>query len=64
MAGILLQPYMPTKAKLMLDQLGVDDARRTFEDCVLGHDLSYGTPMAPLGAKHEGALFPPLSSEE
>lgn len=64
MAGILLQPYMPNKAKTMLDQLGVDASRRTFDDCAIGRDLHYGTPKVDLGMKYEGALFPPLSSEE
>ncbi|KAF2710461.1 hypothetical protein K504DRAFT_454749 [Pleomassaria siparia CBS 279.74] len=63
-AGILLQPYMPNKAKMLLDQLGVDDARRTLEYCKPGADLEYGAPTIPLGGKHEGVLFPPLSSEE
>ena len=64
MAGILLQPYMPNKAKMMLDQLGVDDARRTFEYCALGRDLHYGTPMVHIGSGYDGSLFLPLSSEE
>jgi methionyl-tRNA synthetase len=64
MAGILLQPYMPNKAKTMLDQLGIDNTRRTFEYCAVGRDLHYGTPTIDLGVKYEGALFPPLSSEE
>jgi methionyl-tRNA synthetase len=62
MAGIMLQPYMPNKAKLLLDQLGVDESRRTFEYCSPGKDLDYGVPMVPLGNKHEGVLFPPLAS--
>ncbi|KAF1965769.1 methionyl-tRNA synthetase-like protein [Bimuria novae-zelandiae CBS 107.79] len=64
MAGILLQPYMPNKAKTMLDQLGVHETRRTFEYCGVGLDLDYGTPKVDLGTKYEGALFPPLPSEE
>jgi methionyl-tRNA synthetase len=64
MTGILLQPYMPTKAKMLLDQLGVDEARRTAEYCKAGCDLDYGIPMIDVGAKHEGTLFPPLLSDE
>lgn len=64
MTGILLQPYMPNKAKLLLDQLGVDESRRTFEYCSPGRDLDYGVPMVELGSGYQGALFPPLSSEE
>ena len=64
MTAILLQPYMPTKAKTMLDQLGVHEARRTFEYCGFGRDLDYGTPMVDLGTKYQGALFPPLTTED
>jgi methionyl-tRNA synthetase len=62
--GILLQPWMPNKAKLLLDQLGVHHDRRTFVWCKPGADLEYGEPMVELGAGHKGVLFPPLSSEE
>jgi len=64
MVGILLQPYMPNKAKMLLDQLGVDESRRNLEYCTVGLDLEYGIPMVPLGSGHVGALFPPLASEE
>jgi methionyl-tRNA synthetase len=64
MTGILLQPYMPNKAKNLLDQLGVQEDRRTLAYCQPGADLGYGTPMVKLGSKHEGVLFPPLASEE
>ncbi|KAF2176686.1 hypothetical protein K469DRAFT_645388 [Zopfia rhizophila CBS 207.26] len=63
-AGILLQPYMPNKAKMLLDQLGVDGSRRKFEYCRPGSDLDYGVPMIELGRMHKGVLFPPLTSEE
>ncbi|KAF2740444.1 hypothetical protein EJ04DRAFT_507981 [Polyplosphaeria fusca] len=63
-SGILLQPYMPNKAKMLLDQLGVAESRRTFEFCQLAADLDYGVPLIPLGRKHEGVLFPPLPSQE
>lgn len=62
--GILLQPYMPSKAQMLLNQLGVKEDRRTLAYCQPGADLDYGTPMVQLGTKHEGVLFPPLSSEE
>lgn len=64
MIGILLQPYMPNKAVQLLDQLGVRKDRRTFEYCVVGGDLEYGVPLVELGKGYEGALFPPLLSEE
>ena len=63
MTGILLQPYMPNKANMLLDQLGVQHERRTLEYCKPDADLDYGTPLVELGTKHEGVLFPLLSSE-
>jgi methionyl-tRNA synthetase len=62
--GILLQPYMPGKAKMLLDQLGVDESRRSFDYCKPGADLEYGTPLIELGGQYQGVLFPPLPSEE
>jgi methionyl-tRNA synthetase len=62
--GILLQPWMPNKAKMLLDQLGVHANRRTFEWCKPAADLEYGEPMVPLGRKTEGVLFPPLQSDD
>ncbi|ORY00001.1 methionyl-tRNA synthetase-like protein [Clohesyomyces aquaticus] len=62
--GILLQPYMPNKAAHLLDMLGVDASRRTFEYCRPGCDLEYGTPKVELGVSYNGTLFPPLASEE
>jgi methionyl-tRNA synthetase len=64
MTGILLQPYIPNKAKNLLDQLGVQEEKRTLAYCQPGADLDYGTPMVKLGSKLEGVLFPPLASEE
>lgn len=64
MTGILLQPYMPNKAKKLLDQLGVQEDRRTLAFCQPGADLDYGTPMVILGSKLEGVLFLPLATEE
>ena len=64
MTGILLQPFMPNKAHLLLDQLGVQQDRRTFEYCKPGADLEYGTPVIELGSRFQGVLFPPLSSQE
>ena len=64
LTGILLQPYMPNKAKLLLDQLGVHEDKRTLAFCQPGADLDYGTPMVPLGSRQEGVMFPTLTSEE
>jgi len=63
MIGILLQPWMPNKANLLLDQLGVRPDRRTFEWCKPGADLEYGEPETELGVGYTGVLFPPLPSE-
>ncbi|CAG8957940.1 hypothetical protein HYFRA_00000282 [Hymenoscyphus fraxineus] len=61
--GILLQPFIPTKAEYLLDMLGVEKDRRFLKDAVYGKDFDYGTPMPGRGPgrKPEGALFPPLS---
>ncbi|KAL5121990.1 methionyl-tRNA synthetase [Pleosporales sp. CAS-2024a] len=64
MAGILLQPWMPNKANLLLDQLGVHPDRRTLAWCKPGADLEYGEPSVDLGVGFKGVLFPPLPSEE
>jgi methionyl-tRNA synthetase len=58
--GILLQPYMPGKSAELLDMLGVDKSRRTFDDARLGADFDYGVPKVPLGRDSWDALFPPL----
>jgi methionyl-tRNA synthetase len=63
MSGIMLQAYMPNKAEMLLDQLGVQKSRRTLEYCGPGLDLDYGSSMVDLGKGYVGALFPPLSSE-
>jgi methionyl-tRNA synthetase len=66
-AAILLQPYMPTKAREMLDILGVEEGKRGFADALVGADMSYGKPMVPCGRElGKGAyatLFPPLAVE-
>ena len=64
LTGILLQPYMPNKADVLLDQLGVHHDRRTFEYCRPGADLDYGVPMVELGTARQGVMFPPLPSEK
>jgi len=62
-SGILLQPYMPSKMKELLDQLGVDPKQRKFDNTRFGSDTTYGTPMVPVGKGGlEGVLFPPLMS--
>lgn len=58
-AGILLQPYMPGKAVELLDKLGVEKGKRTFEDAKLGADLEYGKDIG-FAKKVWDGLFPPL----
>ncbi|QDS67675.1 hypothetical protein FKW77_005143 [Venturia effusa] len=60
-AGILLQPYMPTKAALLLDMLGVDEERRTLDFAKPDTDFTYGKSKVPIGGGLEGVLFPPLA---
>jgi methionyl-tRNA synthetase len=61
--GILLQPYMPGKSKTLLDMIGVEDSKRTYDDAQVGADSTYGKPKAPLGKGSWDALFPPLAIE-
>jgi methionyl-tRNA synthetase len=58
--GILLQPYMPAKATQLLDMLGVDESKRSFDDARLGADHDYGVPKIPVGRDAWDGLFPPL----
>lgn len=62
--GILLQPFMPEKAKHLLDVLGVDESKRTFAYIGLGKDSTYGIPKRPPGKGSHDALFPRLEVEE
>lgn len=61
--GILLQPYMPTKASTLLDMLGVDSSRRTYNYAQFAADDSYGEAKAQVGKCAWDSLFPPLSIE-
>jgi methionyl-tRNA synthetase len=61
--GILLQPFMPTKMKQMLDMLGVDDAKRSYRYAAFGTDFDYGIPRSSLGTGIDDSLFPPLTAE-
>lgn len=58
--GILLQPYMPTKMKQLLDMLGVADDARMYADARMGTDQNYGEPRIDIESE---VLFPTLSSE-
>jgi methionyl-tRNA synthetase len=59
-SGIYLQPYMPNKAKQILDYLGVENSKREWQNAKIGSDSTYGNPLVPLGEGHEGVLFPPI----
>lgn len=61
--GILLQPYMPSKSKHLLDLLGVDPNERMFSNTTACSDLKYGTPTVDVGKGHVGVLFPSLRSD-
>lgn len=61
--GILLQPFMPSKAAELLDMMGVDPSRRTYNDAALGADFTYGTPTVDVGKGAFEGLFPPLAVE-
>ncbi|EKJ76884.1 hypothetical protein FPSE_03070 [Fusarium pseudograminearum CS3096] len=64
-AGILLQPIMPTKAEELLDNLGVDRERRTIEFARKGADTEYGTPpLMTNNIKPNSfqSLFPPVAA--
>lgn len=56
--GILLQPYMPSKMKHLLDVLGVDPNKRMFINATLS-DYDYGTPLVDLAKGAKVSLFPP-----
>lgn len=61
--GILLQPYMPERAAFLLDVLGVDPSRRTFDDAKFGLDKDFGESRIPIEKGENGMMFPPLYSE-
>ncbi|KAK6453195.1 methionyl-tRNA synthetase [Trichoderma asperellum] len=67
-AGILLQPIMPTKASELLDALGVRPDRRTLEFAAKDKDADYGTeskPAEPVPRMSKwDTLFPPTASAD
>lgn len=68
---ILLQPFMPDKARQALDQLNVSKDNRTFEHAKFGRDSSYGQDASEKERmrsddkrlRHDNTLFPPLVTE-
>ncbi|KAG6041146.1 hypothetical protein E4U41_005870 [Claviceps citrina] len=63
-AGILLQPVMPIKAGLLLNELGVAEERRSIEFAVKGKDAHYGTESktgtSATRDKKWDTIFPPV----
>ncbi|KAL4765934.1 methionine--tRNA ligase MSM1 [Aspergillus foveolatus] len=55
--GILLQPFMPNKAKKLLDILKVDPSKRNLSDAGYARDSTYGEDVK------KKILFPPLALE-
>lgn len=58
--GILLQPFIPEKAKHLLDVLGVDESKRSFEYVGFAKDSTYGVPLREPGRTAHDGLFPVL----
>jgi methionyl-tRNA synthetase len=61
--AILLQPFMPSKMKRLLDILGVDEQKRFYQHASFGCDFDYGIPKCDLGRGADNSLFPPLTAE-
>ena len=57
--GILLQPFMPSKMKQLLDLLGVNPQARSFQHATRP-DIDYGEPRTNIGRGLKGVLFPHL----
>ncbi|KAI9816998.1 MAG: methionyl-tRNA synthetase [Phylliscum demangeonii] len=66
--GILLQAFIPTKARELLDAIGVAEGRRALAHATVGADPDYGDASGPAqeggegGAGEKQLLFPPLKS--
>ncbi|KAK4217115.1 putative methionine--tRNA ligase [Rhypophila decipiens] len=64
LSGILLQPFMPDKATMLLDILGVAPEKRTLRHAVLYCDGDYGKTSLARGRYDDLSLFPPLVVED
>ncbi|KAI5281580.1 methionyl-tRNA synthetase [Ascosphaera aggregata] len=64
--AILLQPFIPEKASELLALLGVEDTavKRGFEAARYCGDSDYGVPLVKVKKGVDGALFPPLITED
>ncbi|KAB8337078.1 hypothetical protein FH972_021382 [Carpinus fangiana] len=56
LSALLMQPVMPDKMHKLLELLGVEPERRTFEFAKWGGDDSYGVPRIDVGRGHTGAV--------
>ena len=64
LVGIMLQPFMPTASRRLLEMLGVRPENRTWERCRVGGDAEYGLPMLDLRQRGDASLlFPALTSD-
>lgn len=67
-AGILLQPIMPTKAAMLLDEMNVHPDRRALSWAERGADLEYGLSPDENAAKGKvnrwDTIFPPLATAD
>lgn len=66
LSGIMLQPFIPLHAGRLLDLLGVQNERRSWDFARHGADFTYGTPTNGVQAWSglRGTLFPPLAAEK
>lgn len=65
-SAIMLQAFMPTSARQILDELKVDAHHRSLSHARVGADFSYGRNAMqekPKRDRTQGLLFPPLISE-
>lgn len=62
--GVLMQPFMPTKARHLLDALGVDVvAGRTWENSAFGRGIDSRSSNMILGQGKLAQLFPAIKVE-
>ena len=64
MTAICLQPVIPIKMDQLMDMLGIQQSRRSWQHAGFGADEGYGESMVDLGRGQEGTLFPPLSTDK
>jgi methionyl-tRNA synthetase len=60
-SAILMEPYMPTKASELLDRLGVESSKRSWEQCIFDENIDVGRIVKGLKeGKKPGHLFQPV----